>query len=182
MTRFVAFTALMTAAVYVGSLLGFSSPQFYFNFGDSIILLCAALLNPASAMIAGGLGAFLCDLTVYPATMLFTLVIKAIEGAVAGILYKLLFLKPHNKYVNIALSLVINVVSSGLMMTGYFVAQTFMYGTYAAAIVALPMDAVQAAVSSVIATLVLFVFGLARLRQQLSLKKYKTDDEESNKT
>ncbi len=266
-TRLIAYTALMTALTYVGTLLGFSGGQFYFNLGDSVILICAYLLGPIPAMIAGGLGAFLGDLTVYPATMLYTLVIKAIEGLVAGLLFMLLkkvcekyfakhvsermkdymsshpapdaqedltgspspddsisvsdlkqapimpeeptsdvaadvatgetaavsnsaegaapqsdempgsdvypyeidaktsaydnikALKKHVVLLTVALSLPICIFSTALMAVGYFIAQAFIYGTYAAALIALPLDCVQAAISSAVATTVIAIFS-----------------------
>lgn len=81
----------MTAIVYVCTLIGVSTPVANFNIGDSAILITAAMFNPLTAMIAGGLGAFLADLTTYPATMLYTLVIKAIEGLVAGIAFTFIY-------------------------------------------------------------------------------------------
>lgn len=277
-TRFVAYTAVMTALTYVGTLIGFSGAQFYFNLGDSVILICASLFGPIPAMIAGGLGAFLADLTVYPATMLFTFFIKALEGLIAGLLFKLvkLVLKrvfggkfstfataaddnsahsrdamdkgelsdndvdgvtagdasaptdlPENtqnspaksedayaaqdgasegdsdnpihtndmaKYdengilsneksnstsynaqkrknrvaavMQILLSFAVCIFSSAFMMTGYFVCQTFFYGTYSTALVALPMDAAQAAISSVVAVAALYGLKLDRLTKR----------------
>lgn len=280
-TRFVAYTAVMTALTYVGTLIGFSGAQFYFNLGDSVILICALLFGPIPAMIAGGLGAFLADLTVYPATMLFTLFIKALEGLIAGLLFKLVkfVLKrvfggkfstfataadsspaqssdlideseladsvpndvkgatagdasaptdlPENiqnspaksedacadqdgasegdsdnqihtidmaeydengalsseksnsssdnadkrknrvaTVVQILLSFAVCIFSSAFMMTGYFVCQTFFYGTYATALVALPMDAAQAAISSVVAVAALYGLKLERLTKR----------------
>ena len=57
------------------------------------------------------------------------------------------------------------------MMTGYFVCQTFFYGTYAAALLALPMDAVQASISSVAAMLLLYGCRLEKLRPKLLYSK-----------
>lgn len=89
--KFIAYTGMMTAIVYVATLIGVSTPVANFNIGDSAILITAALFNPVTAMIAGGLGAFLADLTTYPVTMLYTLVIKAIEGLLAGIAFTLIY-------------------------------------------------------------------------------------------
>lgn len=89
--KFIAYTGMMTAIVYVCTLIGIPFPAFNFNIGDSAILICGALFNPLSAMIAGGLGSFLADLTTYPATMLYTLVIKAIEGLVAGLIFQAIY-------------------------------------------------------------------------------------------
>lgn len=63
--KFVAYTGLMTAIVYVCTLIGVSTPVANFNIGDSAILITAAMFNPLTAMIAGGLGAFLADLTTF---------------------------------------------------------------------------------------------------------------------
>lgn len=275
-TRLIAYTALMTALTYVGTLLGFSGGQFYFNLGDSVILICAYLLGPIPAMIAGGLGAFLGDLTVYPATMVYTLVIKAIEGLVAGLLFWAVkkacakYLATHmttamrtymsnhplrdvasdgsdiatddatddesaaadliavpatgddtdmpkasadiatsqadaqqiaddtikdgkekitqnDVYVSknidktavfaqikqakqrvallaAGLSLPVCIFATALMAVGYFIAQAFIYGTYAAALIALPLDCVQAAISSVVATIVITLFAYKNAR------------------
>lgn len=277
-TRLIAYTALMTALTYAGTLLGFSGGQFYFNLGDSVILICASMLGPIPAMIAGGLGSFLGDLTVFPATMVYTLFVKGIEGLVAGLLFMLVkkacaryfarhmsaemkaYMSKTENAANAAndeqadgqaeasqaelsqaqslpaadvvrdeqqsddaqieqtylaqrsevqtppaaeqnakdmqseqsaqknavfenikalkkrafalqclLSLPVCLFSSGLMAVGYFICQTFMYGTYASAMVALPLDAVQATVSSAIATAALA--ALLPVRQKLSAKK-----------
>ncbi len=259
-TRFVAYTAVMTALTYVGTLIGFGGAQFYFNLGDTVILICAALFGPVPAMIAGGLGAFLGDLTVYPATMVFTLFIKAIEGLVAGLLFmsvnfvvKRISDRMFSKHsistanaddgndapvsaayaddgnrigqgideraldgeetrandvnwdtssaysaapagkgksekvegasdkadkrdkivlfaIKVLLSLVACVIPTALMMTGYFVCQTFFYGTYAAALIAMPMDAMQAAISSALAVVMLYAMRLEKLRTRLLSK------------
>ena len=66
------------------TLMGFSSAQFYFNLGDTVILLVSAIFGPFIGMIAGGMGSFFADLAVYPATMFYTLVIKGLEGLIAG--------------------------------------------------------------------------------------------------
>ena len=170
-TKMVAYTGIMTAMVMVATLLGFSTAQFYFNVGDTVILICAAIFGPIPAMIAGGLGSFFADLAIYPATMLFTLFIKAIEGLVFGILFSLIRKYIKNKFLNISLSILSMFFSTFLMMTGYFICQTFFYGTYAAAIIALPMDAVQATVSTVLASILLYVFHMLSLKEKLYINK-----------
>ncbi len=185
-----AYTAVMTALVYVGSLIGYSGAQFYFNLGDSVILICAALLDPVSAMIAGGLGSFFCDLTVYPATMIFTLVIKASEGLFAGIMFKLI----NSRYdktlsrinstdnplsqkqlktayvLKIFFSYLASLASVTVMMSGYFLCQSLFYGTMTGALVALPFDAAQGAISSTVAMLALYLLKLDRFRHKIQFK------------
>ncbi len=185
-TKTVAYTSVMTALVFVGTIIGYSSDAFYFNLGDSVILICAALFNPVSAMLAGGLGAFFGDLTVYPATMVFTLIIKSVEGLLAGILFtlinkwydkKIASTDKQNKKENkrlyalkIVFSCLASLLSVTVMMLGYFMCQTLFYGTLSAALVALPFDFAQGAISLAIANLALYALKLDGFRFKLKIK------------
>ena len=181
--KFIAYTGLMTAIVYVCTLIGVSTPVANFNIGDSAILITAAMFNPLTAMIAGGLGAFLADLTTYPATMLYTLVIKAIEGLVAGIAFTFIY-KRFDKIENptkkdVALKIVFATITcvccTAFMAGGYFICKAFMYGTMESALTSLPKNIVQALVSTLIAMLVLYAARLEKVRPktQLVLKAQK---------
>lgn len=186
--KFIAYTGMMTAIVYVATLIGVSTPVANFNIGDSAILITAALFNPVTAMIAGGLGAFLADLTTYPVTMLYTLVIKAIEGLLAGIAFTLIY-KWFDKKENptkrdVALKIVFAtitcIVCTMLMAVGYYICKAFMYGTPESALTSLPKDIVQAVVSTLIAVLVLYAARLEKMRvkTQLVLKPVQQKTEE----
>ena len=170
--KFIAYTGMMTAIVYVCTLIGIPFPAFNFNIGDSAILICGALFNPLSAMIAGGLGSFLADLTTYPATMLYTLVIKAIEGLVAGLLFQALY-KWYDKSsaptkkrftLKVVFAVLISLACSLFMAGGYFICKAFMYGTIESALTSLPKNVLQAVVSTTLASLVLYAARLEKLR------------------
>ena len=179
--KFIAYTGMMTAIVYVATLIGVSTPVANFNIGDSAILITAALFNPLTAMIAGGLGAFLADLTTYPVTMLYTLVIKAIEGLLAGVAFSLIYMwfgkKNNPTKRDVALKIVFatltSIVCTMLMALGYYICKAFMYGTPESALTSLPKNVVQAVVSTLIAVLVLYAARLEKLRPktQLALKE-----------
>lgn len=179
--KFIAYTGMMTAIVYVATLIGVSTPVANFNIGDSAILITAALFNPITAMIAGGLGAFLADLTTYPVTMLYTLVIKAIEGLLAGIAFTLIYKwfdkKENPSKRDVALKIVFAtltcIVCTMLMAVGYYICKAFMYGTPESALTSLPKNVLQAVVSTIIAVLVLYAARLEKMRSktQLVLKK-----------
>lgn len=170
--KFIAYTGMMTAIVYVCTLIGIPFPAFNFNIGDSAILICGALFNPLSAMIAGGLGSFLADLTTYPATMLYTLVIKAIEGLVAGLLFQALYKwydkaeHPDKKRftLKVVFAVLISLACSLFMAGGYFICKAFMYGTIESALTSLPKNVLQAVVSTTLASLVLYAARLEKLR------------------
>ncbi len=175
--KFIAYTGMMTAIVYVATLIGVSTPIANFNVGDSAILLTAALFNPLTAMIAGGLGAFLADLTTYPVTMLYTLVIKAIEGLLAGILFQLIY-KWFDKKDNpakrdvalkITFSTLTSILCTMLMAVGYYVCKAFMYGTPESALTSLPKNVLQAVVSTLLAMLVLYAARLEKMRPKMQL-------------
>ena len=184
-TKSVAYTAVMTALVFVGTIIGYSSEAFYFNLGDAMILIAGALFNPIIAMLAGGLGAFFGDLTVYPATMVFTLVIKSIEGLLAGTLFYLInrwydkkaassdgnnSAKPKKAYaLKIVFSCLASLLCVTVMMLGYFTCQALFYGTLSAALVALPFDFAQGAISLVIANLALYALKLDNFRFKLRM-------------
>ena len=165
-TRAVAYAAVSVAGVFVATLAGFGAGAFSFNLGDTLILLASALFGPVIGMIAGGLGSFLADLAVYPTTMLFTLVIKGVEGLICGLLLLLVrktVQKPALIWLFSGLSMVF---STFLMAGGYYLCQSLFYGTAESALVALPMDLVQASVSFALAFILLFPLKLIRFREK----------------
>lgn len=183
--KFIAYTGMMTAIVYVCTLIGVPFPAFNFNIGDSAILICGAMFNPLCAMIAGGLGAFLADLTTYPATMLYTLFIKAIEGLVAGLIFQAIY-KWHDKAETpdkkrFALKVVFGVLTclgcSLFMAGGYFICKAFMYGTMESALTSLPKNILQAAVSTLLASLVLFAARLEKMRPKTYMSLLRSSKE-----
>lgn len=180
--RFVAYTGLMTAIVYVCTLIGITAGAFNFNIGDGAILIAGALFNPLTAMIAGGLGAFLADLTTYPATMVYTLIIKAIEGLVAGLLFKVIYAKfdrfsaptKKQKALKILFATLNCLLCTTFMAGGYFLCKWFFYGTLESALVSLPKNIVQAVVSTLIAILVLYVGRLEKIRPKTQMSALRT--------
>ena len=169
-TRKLVFTALTTALTVAATVvLGFRTGDFFFNCGDTVIFVTAALLGPVPAMITGGLGSFFADLAVYPATMFFSLFIKGAEGLVCGLLMKLLRTHDRGRVLAPVTGGASMAVGGALMMLGYFICNSFIYGTPASALVALPADAVQASVSVALACVLLYVFRLDALRTRFRL-------------
>lgn len=171
-TKTVVYCALMTALVTVATVtLGFRTGDFFFNCGDAVIFVTAALLGPLPAAVAGGLGSFFADFAVYPATMFFTLIIKGLEGLVCGLLMCLFRKISAGRVLSALCGAAAMTVSGALMMTGYYICNSFFYGTPASALVALPADAVQAAASVALAAAVLYGLGLIKLRDRLGFIK-----------
>lgn len=167
-TKKIVYCALMTALVTVATVtLGFRTGDFFFNCGDAVIFVTAVLLGPVPATVAGALGSFFADLAVYPATMFFTLVIKGSEGLLCGVLVSFFRRFERGRAAPVLLSAVAMTAGGALMMTGYYICNSFIYGTPVSALAALPADAVQAAASVVLATVVLYGMGLVKLRDRL---------------
>lgn len=179
----IVYTAMMTAMTYVVTILGINMGPMYFNVGDFVIFMTGAMFGPFPAMIAGGLGSFFADLTVYPSTMIFTLFIKGIEGLVCGLIMmgvKKIVLK--NVKVDRVLKFVLTLFAffvSGMFMTlGYFLCNWLFYGTYQAAVAEIPVSFVQNSSSTFIAMIALYSFNLAKMGVKLQVRKKKNNNVE----
>ena len=89
-TRRVVFTALTVAMTTVLTLVSIALPGGgYYNFGDLAIFVSAIVLGPVSGLITGAIGAALGDVILgYFAYVPFTMIAKALEGLIAGLIAK----------------------------------------------------------------------------------------------
>ncbi len=87
----VAFTASFTAMVFLSTTLFYIaliSSTGFFNIGEAFVYLAALLGGPIVGMIAGGLGAAMADMVLgYGVYAPATLILKGMEGFVAGFIY-----------------------------------------------------------------------------------------------
>lgn len=153
----------MTALTTVCTFLGFNIGTGYINMGDTMIFVTASIFGPIAGMIAGGLGSFFADLAVYPTAMVFTLIIKGLEGLCCGLLVKYLLKDSYKKPTRIALNCLFMFISAIIMVLGYFFTQWLMWGTKESAIAQLPWDTLQATASIIVATLLIYVLKLKEL-------------------
>ncbi|MCE4602833.1 MAG: ECF transporter S component [Desulfurococcales archaeon] len=89
--RTLALAAVFTALVFAATLISVSTPITggYFNLGESMVYTAALLGGPIVGGIAGGLGSSLADLYLgYSQYAPGTLVIKGVEGLLAGVIYE----------------------------------------------------------------------------------------------
>jgi len=132
----------------------------YINLGDTFIFIGAILLGRKSGLLIGGIGSALADiLSGYAHWAPFTLVIKGLEGYIAG------FASPIYKEekINYFLSILILTGASIVMITGYFMVEVFMYGT-AAALAELPGNMFQGGASIVISIVILITLKKAGIK------------------
>ena len=147
-TRELAASAIMAALVCVATMLiQFPIPatQGFFNVGDAMVMVAALTFGPVVGAIAGGLGSSLADfLGGWYVWVPFTLIIKGVEGLLAGSVLKMGDENPGT------LRTVIAWLVGGLeMVTGYFLVQVYMYG-FSAALVEVPFNFVQMAVGGIV--------------------------------
>ena len=79
---------VMTALVAVGTfIIRIPNPMGgYFNVGDVMIFVSALTFNPVIGGFAGGVGSAISDMIGFPVFVIPTLVIKGIEGLLAGLI------------------------------------------------------------------------------------------------
>lgn len=162
LTKRIAYAGVMTALcavctmfISIPSLLGGHT-----NLSDMVIYLAAALLDPVSALVVGGVGTLIADLIAYPVTALFSLVFHGLEGLVAGLLVKTF--KDNAVYNGIAFA-----IGGIIMIVGFFFAKAFYYGTLPTALESLWRNILQVVVSIVLALTLLYPLKLKELSKKL---------------
>jgi uncharacterized membrane protein len=151
-TRATVLLAMSIALVTIGTMvirIGIPATNGYMNLGDSIIFTVAIALGRRYGAVAGGLGSALADvLGGFPAWSPWTLVIKGVEGYVAGALGDMAA-TPSTK--GSVTGVIIAATAAGAwMVAGYFAAGSILYG-FAGALGELPFNLVQAGGSIVVA-------------------------------
>lgn len=138
------FTALATVAT---AMISIPLPHGFANLGDAVVLLCGGLLGGPLGILAAGVGSALADMllgfTVYaPATFV-------IKGAMAAVFWLL-----YSKKANIWRMIVAAVLAECIMVGGYFLYETVLYGAAAAALSILG-NSIQGAIGAAVACVVL---------------------------
>ena len=174
----IASAGVMTGLVMAFTFIGINLGSAYVNLGDAMVLTAGALFGPATAAIAGGLGAMFADLIVFPATFAFTLVIKAAEGALCGALIKYVIPKIARKHVplQVVLGIAAMVLSAVVMAVGYFGTNVLFWGEVdspatrlSGAVVQLPIDILQGVVGCVLAVILTYVIRLDKVAARFNV-------------
>lgn len=107
----------------------------YVNFGDSMILLFATIVNPAAAAFIGGVGSALADVYLgYSQYAIFTLIIKGAEGLIAAYLFHALPKK---------IRIVAFLAGALIMIGGYYITDVILIGDFIAVLPAVQGNLVQ---------------------------------------
>jgi len=117
----ISLMAVMSALVTVGTLIiRIPNPMGgYFNVGDVMIFVAALTFNPVIGGVAGGLGSAIADIIGFPLFAFPTLIIKGLEGIIAG-----LVTDKKTAYRDI-----LAVLAAGTQMViGYFLVEVYLWG------------------------------------------------------
>lgn len=148
-TRLLVMTGLFAALGCVATLvLQVPSPTGgYMNLGDTVVILGAWLLGPVWGAVAGGVGPALADLlSGYMVYVPATLVIKAVMGVLAAVLYRAAGRR--------AWALPVCAVAAEVpMVAGYWLFDGFLAGSLAGSAAGIPSNLVQAAFGVAASTL-----------------------------
>ena len=139
----------------------------YINFGDIMIFVSALTFGPVVGGLAGGVGSALSDvLSGYAFTYApFTLVIKGIEGAIAGTI---------SNQKKLWRDILAVTIAGTEMITGYFLAEFYPLHIGWAALVEVPGNISQIVVGGVIGIPVALVLRRRLPKEWLKIEKPKT--------
>ncbi len=155
------------------------------NIGDSLIFISASLLGALRAACIGGIGSMIADFVGgYAAFAPFTLIVKGLEGLVAGLVsYYAFNLESKNRLSGIARILLTigGMIAAALVMTlGYFVTSLILNnGMIKTALTESVGNLIQGAISVVVASVAVFVARLDTVaKRYLYVCKYPQDKSE----
>lgn len=159
-------TALFMAMNIALSSFGIPVPGGHLYLNDVVICLAAILLDPFSAFLVGGVGAFLGDMFFYPAPMFVSLVTHGLQAVVISVISHYT-IKKHP-----VIAAIVGVfVGAIIMVVGYSLGRAFVYSTPEYAIIKLPFQIFQAATGAVLGTLIWRKAGIYKLYDKLVYKK-----------
>ena len=138
----IALIAVMTALVAVGTLiLRIPNPMGgYFNVGDVMIFVAALTFSPLVGGVAGGLGSAIADIIGFPLFAIPTLLIKGLEGLIAGLV--------TNKK-SVIRDILAIVMAGTEMIVGYFLVEVYLWGV-GGALAEVPANIAQIAIGGLL--------------------------------
>ncbi len=142
----ICYVAVFTAMNIMLSSFGINVPGGHLYLNDIVICFAALVLDPFSAFVVGGVGAFLGDLIFYPTPMFVSLFTHGLQAvAISVIVGKKTGLKPVWR---VLIALFTGVI---IMVGGYTLGKTFVYSTWENAVLKLPYEFAQAGIGAVVA-------------------------------
>ncbi len=155
-------SAIFMALNIALSSFGITVPGGHLYMNDIVICLASIMLDPVSAFMVGGVGAFLGDLFFYPTPMFVSLVTHGLQAVVIS-LFSHHVLKKHP----IVASGIGVAIGAVIMVVGYSLGRAFIYSTPEYAILKLPYQILQAGVGAVFGMLLCWRAGIYKLYRKM---------------
>ena len=156
--KFTPYRLCITAMFMALNSFGVPVPGGHLYMNDIIICTAAIILEPFSAFMVGGVGAFLGDLFFYPLPMFVSLATHGLQAVVISVCSHYI-LKKHP-----VLSSGIGVTLGAIIMViGYSLGRAFIYSTPEYAILKLPYQILQAGVGAIIGMIICWKCKLVKL-------------------
>lgn len=150
-TKKLVFSAMLASVVCVVTMIvKIPYPLGYLNLGDSVVLTCGAVLSPLYAFLAAAIGSALADL--FAGYVAYAPVTFLLKGAMA--LCVCFAMKKCSKKYGILLG---GLIAEFLMVSGYFVFESVLYGVAAGA-VGVPLNAIQGLVGLALGAVLIKLF------------------------
>ena len=143
-TVYLCITAMFMALNIGMSSFGVPVPGGHLYLNDVIICLASIMLDPFSAFLVGGVGAFLGDFFFYPAPMFVSLITHGVQAVVISV-FSHYVMKKH-PVVSSGIGVAIGAI---IMVVGYSLGRAFIYSTPEYAILKLPYQILQAVVGAI---------------------------------
>lgn len=152
-TMNIALASIMAALVCVATylfIIPIPATEGFFNIGEIFIYIAAILFGPLIGGFAGGVGAALADAILgYYNYVPITFIVKFCEGFFIGFIIYKIQLKYWEGWKQRGLLVGIVTVGGLIMVAGYFISQTILYGI-GGALTELPVNFIQLGVGLVI--------------------------------
>ena len=158
-------TAVLMALNVAMSSFGIPVPGGHLYMNDVVICLASIMLDPFSAFMVGGVGAFLGDLFFYPLPMFVSLVTHGLQAVVISV-FSHYVMKKH-PVISSGIGVAIGAV---IMIVGYSLGRAFIYSTPEYAILKLPYQILQAVVGAVFGMLLCWRCGIYKLYNKMMSK------------
>ena len=132
----VSMAAIFAVIIFALTLIAVVLSEGFINIGDIGVMISGLLFGPVVGSVAGGIGPFIADIVLYPPTAIYTLVIKALEGFLVGVIAN-----PRKNYKKLNYRDIVAVVVGGLTMVfGYFFVELLVFGDPGWAFGELPLN------------------------------------------
>jgi len=131
--RYVAYLAVFAALTFVATF-SITIPMVslsggYINFGDTIIFVASAILGPIGGLVSGAIGSMIADLVVAPSYALITLIVKGLEGLLAGLTVQFIKRIAKEKKWSDYVAFIVGFIVGGLeMVLGYYIGGGILLG------------------------------------------------------